>query len=121
MHTKTFIEENRVIAIVRGVNKEKIADMAMALYNGGIKLIEVTFNQSENENQSDTADGIKAIYDMLGDKVCVGAGTVMSLRQVNAAVDAGAKYILSPNFDSEIVGEAKRLGVLSIPGAMTPS
>ena len=121
MQTKSFIETYKIIAIVRGVEKGKIVETARALYEGGINLIEVTFNQADPERQSDTTDSIKMIYDALGDRVCVGAGTVMSLRQVNAAFDAGAKYILSPNFDSEIVGEAKRLGALSIPGAMTPS
>ncbi len=121
MQTKSFIETFKIIAIVRGVEKEKIVETARALYEGGINLIEITFNQADPERQRDTTDSIKMIYDALGDRVCVGAGTVMSLRQVNAAFDAGAKYILSPNFDSEIVGEAKRLGALSIPGAMTPS
>ena len=121
MNTKEIINENKVIAIARGVEPAEIADMAQALYNGGIKLVEVTFNQSSPTCIEDTTDSIKAIYDAMGDKMCVGAGTVMTVEQVQAAVDAGAKYIISPNTDREVIEETKKLGAISMPGAFTPS
>ena len=121
MNTKEIINANKVIAIMRGVAKEKAADAARALYEGGIKLVEVTFNQSSPTCIEDTADSIKSIIDAMGDKMCVGAGTVMTVEQVRAAVDAGAKYIISPNTDREVIEETKKLGVISMPGAFTPS
>jgi 2-dehydro-3-deoxyphosphogluconate aldolase/(4S)-4-hydroxy-2-oxoglutarate aldolase len=121
MNTKEIINENKVIAIMRGVAKEKAADAARALNEGGIKLVEVTFNQSSPTCIEDTADSIKSIIDAMGDKMCVGAGTVMTVEQVRAAVDAGAKYIISPNTDKEVIEETKKLGAISLPGAFTPS
>ncbi len=121
MNTKQKINANKVIAIVRGVEPSKITDMAKALYAGGIKLVEVTFNQSSATCIQDTAGSIKSIYDAMGDKMCVGAGTVMTKEQVRAAVDAGAKYIISPNTDMEVIEETKKLGAISMPGAFTPS
>ena len=121
MNTKEIINENKVIAIMRGVAKEKAADAARALNEGGIKLVEVTFNQSSPTCIEDTADSIKSIIAEMGDKMCVGAGTVMTVEQVRAAVDAGAKYIISPNTDREVIEETKKLGAISLPGAFTPS
>ena len=120
MGVKEQIAENKIIVIVRGVPEDKVIDVAQALYKGGIRLMEVTFNQS-SPTIKDTMDSIKAIYGALGDKVCIGAGTVMNKEQVCAAVDAGAKYIISPNTDREVIEETKRLGAVSIPGAFTPS
>ena len=121
MNTKEIINANKVIAIMRGVAKEKAADAARALYEGGIKLVEVTFNQSSPTCIEDTTDSIKSIIDAMGDKMCVGAGTVMTVEQVQAAVNAGAKYIISPNTDREVIEETKKLGAISMPGAFTPS
>jgi 2-dehydro-3-deoxyphosphogluconate aldolase/(4S)-4-hydroxy-2-oxoglutarate aldolase len=84
-------------------------------------LIEVTFNQSSLTKIKDTKDSIKNIYDVMGDKMCVGAGTVMTKEQVREAIDAGAKYIISPNTDREVIEETKKRGAISIPGAFTPS
>ena len=53
--------------------------------------------------------------------MCVGAGTVMTVEQVRQAAEAGAEYMISPNVDEEVTRETKRLGKVSIPGAMTPT
>ena len=53
--------------------------------------------------------------------MCVGAGTVMTVEQVRQAAEAGAEYMISPNVDEAVIGETKRLGKVSIPGAMTPT
>lgn len=121
MSIKQLIDKNKIIAIARGLSKEEMTDTAQALYDGGIRLVEVTFNQSSLTCIKDTAVSIKAIYQKMGDKMCVGAGTVMTINQAQAAVGAGAKYIISPNMDREVIEETKRLGALSMPGAFTPS
>ena len=84
--------EHKVISIVRGMAPEKILPVAQALYDGGIRLIEVTFNQKEPENFYKTADAIRAITETMGDKMLVGAGTVTSVELVEMAAAAGAKY-----------------------------
>ena len=121
MGTNEIINQNKVIAIVRGVEKDKIKDTAKALYDGGIRLIEVTFNQSSKTSIEDTVESIKAISKSMGDNICVGTGTVMTIEQTKAAVNAGAKYIISPNTDEDVIKETKKLGAISIPGAFTPS
>lgn len=116
-----MITEHKIIAIVRGLSKEKIVPTAQALYDGGIRLIEVTFNQSSKTTVEDTANSIKSICEKFGEKICVGAGTVLTIEQVEAAFNAGAKYLISPNTDVNIIAACKRIGLVSIPGALTPS
>ncbi len=111
----------KIVAIVRGIPSSKIVGLATALEKGGVNCIEVTFDQSSEEKAKDTLVSIAAIKAALGDRVCVGAGTVMTVEQVNQAVDAGAEYMISPNVDEAVIRETKRLGKVSIPGAMTPT
>lgn len=109
----------KIVAIIRGVTSNKIVDLAVALEKGGINCIEVTFDQSIESKAKDTLDAIRAIKTALGDKVCVGAGTVMTIEQVQQAVEAGAEFMISPNVDEDVIRETKRLDKVSIPGAMT--
>ncbi|MCG8482651.1 MAG: 2-dehydro-3-deoxyphosphogluconate aldolase, partial [Clostridia bacterium] len=92
------IKQERIIAIVRNIQADKIIDTCKALVAGGITCIEVTFNQSSATGEADTINAIKNINDTIGDKVCLGAGTVMTEKQVQLAVEAGVKYIISPNY-----------------------
>lgn len=115
------IRDGKIIAIIRDVENHLIVDTAKALYKGGISLIEVAFNQSLENGESITVLAIKKLDDELGDKICVGAGTVMSEKQVELAVSAGAKYIISPNFDKKVVSKTLELGAVSIPGVFSPS
>jgi len=115
------ILEGKIIAIVRGIPSEDVVSLAEALVNGGISCIEVTFDQSSEEKAKDTLKAISNIRQALGDRVCVGAGTVMSVEQVDAAVAAGAEYMISPNTNAAVIARTKALGKISIPGAMTPT
>lgn len=115
------IKRDKLIAIVRGIDQERIIDTCNALHAGGVSMIEVTFNQSSPTGNEDTYNAIKTISDNLGDKICVGAGTVMTVEQVELAVKAGAKYIISPNFDKEVIDKTNELGALPLPGVLTPS
>ena len=115
------LTKGKIIAIVRGIPSDKIVALATALEKGGINCIEVTFDQSSQEKAQDTLKAIRNISEALGDKVCVGAGTVMTVEQVQQAAAAGAEYMISPNTDQAVIAETKRLGKISIPGAMTPT
>lgn len=115
------ILEGKIIAIVRGIPSEDVVSLAEALVQGGISCIEVTFDQSSEEKAKDTLKAISNIRQALGDRVCVGAGTVMSVDQVDAAVAAGAEYMISPNTNAAVIARTKALGKISIPGAMTPT
>lgn len=115
------ILKEKVVAIVRGHSPETVIKLAKAYAEGGIRCIEVTFDQSSKEKQLETAQTIRALKEAMGDTVCVGAGTVMTVEQVRMAAEAGAEYMISPNVDEDVIRETKRLGKVSIPGAMTPT
>ncbi len=119
---ETIIQEvlnHKIIAIVRGMDKEQTVNIAKALYEGGIRFIEVTFNQKKPEEFYKTADSIRAIREAMGDKMYVGAGTVTSVELVNMAAEAGALYMISPDMDEEVIRHTRKLGLVSMPGAYT--
>ena len=113
--------KQKIIAIMRGLDKQQAVKAAKALYEGGITLVEVTFNQRSPETFVDTAEAIKAIKAEMGDKMLVGAGTVTSPELVRLAADAGALYIISPDTDVEVIKTTRELGLVSLPGAYTPT
>lgn len=121
MNTLDFIQNNKVITICRRIYGQDLLDLAAALYEGGVKLIEVTFDQSDADCVAKTTGCIRQLCDHFGDKMMVGAGTVLSTEQVEAAAAAGARYIVSPNVDADVIASTRELGLVSIPGAMTPS
>jgi len=115
------ILEGKIVAIVRGIPSDEVVGLAKALVEGGISCIEVTFDQSSEEKTQDTLKAISNISKALGDRVCVGAGTVMTVKQVETAAAAGAEYMISPNTNAAVIKRTKELDKVSIPGAMTPS
>lgn len=121
MNTVDFIQKNKVITICRKVYGQDLLNLAHALYAGGVKLIEVTFDQADPDCIAKTTSCIRTLCGEFGDKMMFGAGTVLTREQVKAAADAGARYIISPNTDPNIITCTKELGLVSIPGAMTPS
>ena len=116
-----FIKKNKIIAIVRGVSSDKISDLVSAMMAGGVRCVEVTFDQSSAEKRQDTLKSISLIRERFGEEISVGAGTVMSVEQVRSAKEAGAEYIISPNVCEAVIRETKALGLVSIPGAFTPT
>lgn len=112
---------SKIVVIVRGVYGEDCLNLAKALLEGGIELMEVTFDQSSKENQMKTAETIQLINKTLGNKMILGAGTVTSLEMLNAANKAGAKFIVSPDMNPKIIKKTVKLGMVSMPGAMTPT
>lgn len=109
------ILENKIVAIIRGARPEDVAEIALALYEGGIKCIEITLN-SANALQV-----IENIAKKLEGRILVGAGTVMDAAAAGDAIAAGAKFIISPITDIETIHKTKDLGAVSIPGAFTPT
>lgn len=116
-----MIKETGVVAIVRGIDSKYIVDLAKAFMAGGIKCIEITFNQASTDGSKNTLDSIKLLKETFKDDLAVGAGTVMSEDDVIRAKEAGAEYIISPNVDEAVIRKTKELGLISMPGALTPS
>ena len=115
------IEKEKIIVIARGVAKEKLIPLGIAMYNGGIRLIECTYDASGFMSDEEVADGIRMLVDYFGDKMCVGAGTVLTKNQVELTKNAGGKFIISPDMNPDIIKRTKELGLVSIPGALTPT
>lgn len=115
------IKESKIIAIIRGISSKDIINTVQALKDGGIKCMEVTFNQKDAEASKDTLKCIRMIKEHFGDEVAVGAGTVMTVQNVIDAAEAGAAYMISPNTNVDVIKKTKELGLVSIPGAATPS
>lgn len=109
------------VAIARSLPEEKLADIAQALLEGGVRFFEVTCDQRREDAQALLARCLRAVHSRVGGKMAIGAGTVMTVDQVQAAHDAGASYIVSPNADAAVIEMTKKLGMLSSPGAMTPT
>ncbi len=115
------VEEKKIIAIVRGLDADHCIKLAEALHAGGIDMIEITFQQDKPETFSETASSIQAIAEHFHGEVIPGAGTVITLEQLDIAAKAGAQYIISPNVDTEIIKKTRELGLVSMPGALTPT
>lgn len=116
-----LVRKYRVISILRGFAPDQVPAVARALYAGGIHLLEITFAQHSPTAMADTPRAIRAVREEFGDRLAVGAGTVLTCAQAEAAAEAGATFLLSAVTDPEVIREAKSLGLGMIPGAMTPS
>ncbi len=116
-----YVKERKIVAIVRGLSPEYLIRLGHAFEEGGIGLMEVTYNQSAPETWKDTAKGIEAVEKEFGDRVLVGAGTVITLEQVSMTYNAGGHYLVTPTTQPEIIRAGKALGLGLYPGAFTPS
>ncbi len=115
------ILEKKIITIVRGTYGRELLCLSRALYDGGIRFMEVTFDQSDPACLDKTAEAIAMLDENYKGAMHFGAGTVLSRKQVDAARSAGAGFIISPNTDPDIIKYTRDCGLISIPGAMTPS
>lgn len=107
------IERQQLMVAVRTATPEEAYNAAVACIEGGIKFIEITFSVPGAES---------VIKKLCADsRVTVGAGTVLTLPEARKALNAGASYIVSPNCDEEIIKFTKGEGLVSIPGACTPT
>ena len=119
---KESIKKNKLIAIMRNISEDYALSAAQALYDGGVRLVEVTFNQAAADSGiTSTYRAIQSIKYACPDDMYVGAGTVLTEPQMRIAINAGAEYIVSPNIEPELIKIQKKLGLVSIPGALTPT
>ena len=115
------IEKNKIIVIMRGFTTEQLINSVSAMEKGGIRLVEVTFDQSGKTSDEETAEYIRALKENFGDKMRIGAGTVMTEKQVELAYGAGAEFIISPDCYEPVIRKTREFGMVSIPGAFTPT
>jgi len=117
---KALLSEKKIIAILRRVPAEKLDRVILALREGGVRFMEVTFDQSSPTCLTDTAAAIRRVGELAPD-VYAGAGTVLTAEQAEAAAAAGAKYVISPDVNPAVIRRTTALGMISMPGALTPS
>lgn len=111
---KNKIRECGIIPVVKISEIEKAVKLAEALQRGGINCAEITFRAERAEVAMDHI--LNKYPDMM-----IGAGTVLTISEAKLAVEAGAKFMVSPGFDEEIVQYALERNVLVIPGCITPT
>jgi 2-dehydro-3-deoxyphosphogluconate aldolase/(4S)-4-hydroxy-2-oxoglutarate aldolase len=109
------IESGRIIAIVRGDYSAHIGRIADVLVEAGINALEITMNSPA------AFDVIEQVATYCAGRLLVGAGTVMDVREVSDAANAGARFVVSPNRNARVIRRTKQLGLLSFPGALTCS
>ena len=115
------IEKEKLIVIVRGIAKEKLLPLAKAMYDGGVRLIEITYDATGKTSDEETASCISLLAENFAGKMMIGAGTVLTERQVELTKSAGGCFIISPDTNPTVIKKTKELDMISIPGAFTPT
>ena len=115
------IRRDRLMILSRGVRKDVLVKAVSAIADAGITLYESTFDHTVSDPLAENAEKIAALVKAVGDRVRIGAGTVLTVEEVRVAAESGAEYVISPGTDEDVIAETKRLGLVSIPGVMTPS
>ncbi|WP_068117594.1 2-dehydro-3-deoxy-6-phosphogalactonate aldolase [Tropicimonas marinistellae] len=104
-----------LIAILRGVRPDEVVDVASAIHAAGISRIEVPLNSPK------PFDSIERLAVAFGDRALIGAGTVLSVGDVEKVREVGGKMIVSPDCNPDVIDATKAAGLASFPGVLTPS
>ncbi|MDY3928460.1 MAG: bifunctional 4-hydroxy-2-oxoglutarate aldolase/2-dehydro-3-deoxy-phosphogluconate aldolase [Clostridia bacterium] len=115
------IENEKIIVIVRGIASEKLIPLAEAMYSGGIRFLELTYSADGSAPDEKNAENIKMLSEHFKDRMHIGAGTVLDERQVELTKEAGGKFIISPDTNPDVIQKTKEIGMVSMPGALSPS
>lgn len=115
------IEKEKVITIVRGVKRENLIPLAEAMYDGGIRLLEITYSANGSTSDEDTAENIRILSEHFKGRMFIGAGTVIKPEQVELTKKAGGQFIISPDTYVDVIKKTRELDMVSMPGALTPS
>lgn len=106
------VAKMRLIAVLRGLGPDRVGDVVDVLHRAGIGVFEITM---------DSPDAVASIEESAAGGVVVGAGTIMSIADAEAAADAGVRFLVSPHTDRAVVRWAVGEGIPMVPGAFTPT
>lgn len=115
MELTAYLRRCPLVAILRGINPHEAADIAGALEQAGLAIVEVPLNSP------DPIASIAALARDFGDRLLIGAGTVMTEAQVAEIAAAGGHLIVTPHADSRVVRAARKFGLVVVPGFFTPT
>lgn len=107
------ILEHKIVAIIRGAEPSDVKKIVNALFEGGIRVLEITLNSPG------ALTVIEELSKNASKELLIGAGTVLDAKAANNAISAGAKFIISPSFDPAVIAATRKAGAVSIPGAFT--
>ena len=110
-----YLDQCPLVAIIRGVTPSEAGAIGDAIYEGGIRIIEVPLNSP------DPLASIEQLAKKFGDRVLAGAGTVLKVEDVGRVGDAGGRIIVSPDSNVEVIAAAAAAGLVASPGYFTPS
>ncbi len=109
------VHNTGVVAVIRAPSGEQLVDVAEALLAGGVEVMEVTFTVPR------APQVLERVADKLGDKILLGAGTVLDAETARIALLAGAQFIVSPATNVDVIRLCLRYDKLVMPGALTPT
>ena len=112
---KSCFEQCPLVAIIRGVKPDEAEAIGHAIFDAGIRIIEVPLNSPE------PLKSIERLANALGDRALIGAGTVLDVGQVSEVKHAGGQLIVSPSTDAAVIHASVSAGLVSAPGYFTPS
>ena len=119
LNFEELFNETKIIAILRGIPSDKLIPTLDALYEGGVRLAEITYDNTDTVPDEGTASDIgRAVMHTEG-RMLIGAGTVLRQNQVTMTAAVGGRFIISPDTNPAIIEATKNAGLLSLPGAMT--
>ena len=110
-----YLDQCPLVAIIRGVTPDEVEAIGEAIYQGGIRIIEVPLNSPE------PLESIGRLARKFEERMLVGAGTVLDPADVSKVGDAGGRIIVSPDTNIEVIAATARAGLVSSPGYFTPS
>ncbi|GAB2504802.1 2-dehydro-3-deoxy-6-phosphogalactonate aldolase [Microbulbifer agarilyticus] len=113
------LEACPLIAIIRGVTPDEVDMVANTLLDAGVRAIEIPLNSPIDPLKS--IERLASIMDSYGEPTICGAGTVLTVDQVQSVQNAGGKIIVSPNCDPEIIQATIDRDLISVPGCLTPT
>jgi 2-dehydro-3-deoxyphosphogluconate aldolase/(4S)-4-hydroxy-2-oxoglutarate aldolase len=108
-----LIREEKIIVIARGVRIDQVVNIAEALLAGGIKMLEITCNTDS------VFEMIRMLREKMGDRICIGAGTVITTQLAEKAIEAGAEFIIAPDTNTDVIDYCVKHDVAILPGAAT--
>jgi len=115
MELNAWLRRCPLVAILRGVKPDEVEAIAGALEAAGIAIVEVPLNSPA------PMESIRRLADRYGERLLIGAGTVMTTAQVDEIAGAGGRLIVTPHADATLVKAAKGRGLAACPGFFTPA